>query len=167
MRIFNIKNIKNSPGINLPVMLPRQSGKTTHIIKSMQPRDVCISPNIHGINCFNNLFFDKVIKHDIQQSITNDNLWYIIERDKNFNMTVQFLRGHSINTLFIDEFLYYEEDSLVKFLNEMKPACYNIIMMGSSHLCNYNSGFTKSFSVYYDKIGDPNKFNLPDELFVL
>ncbi|MFW6016734.1 MAG: hypothetical protein ACOCRK_09880 [bacterium] len=168
MRIFNIKSIKKEPGVHLPAVLPRKSGKTAHIINLMQPGDLCISPYIRSKRIFEDTYRKsiKLTRASGNLSVTDDNKKFICCLYPRIDSA--FLKGHSINTLFIDEFLYYEENRLLKFVNVMSPACFNVIMMGSlQHYNDSNYRFIGSYSVCYDKIGDPEKFNLPDELFVL
>lgn len=170
---FNIQIIKNKRGIFAGI-LPRESGKTTAIIKSMERGDYYLSPvDTHDIVKYWNK--DNIIKCTRRKIVTANSKNFLFYKQPSSGI----FRGHSINTLFIDEFLLYDIRRIEYILYYVFPASKNIILVSSNGggvlpsimLRSYDSESPNYFirPHYYDKItfGNNNIISLPDTLFEL
>ena len=161
-KIFDIRKFKRKRGI-WPIILPRASGKTTAIIKSMAPQDVCISMTMGTKQQFENYYRDMLAIRNLTHSVTTDNRRVYLKREL---PPWPFPRAQSINTLFIDEFMLYESDKLREYVKSMEIQVFNIILIGSPTM--HADSFIVNMSYHFDSIGKTNDIiNLSEELFVL
>lgn len=186
-RVFDIKKIKQTSlgdihpeaaryvgsrcsGYVYPAILPRGSGKTTAIINAMGEDDICISP----IRYTKSKFKAKLVKdgafyrdNGVGKLLVSDYGKMLISNRLDYN----WIRAQSFKTIFVDDFLFYPDYEIDKFIQTVSHIGKIVIMLSSlrrHHGELPSILFAFEGSIYYTSIKiNSNIINLPDSLFVL
>jgi len=114
MRLLDLRKKKKESGIHCYI-LPRGCGKTTNIIKNLETNDLYISKNSY--------------RQELWKKRTEQRFFYFLELHY---LSIQSIRGHFLNTIFIDEFELYNQNNLVEFIEDSIIVCKSIILIGTN-----------------------------------
>lgn len=163
-KTFDIRKTKQKRGRVTPAILPRASGKTTAILDSMEKGDLCISP-FFGIKNIVKSKCSRWIDYEIQNLVDTGNGIVVISKNLFYN---KLFWGRIYKTVYVDDFLYYNDRDIEIFINTIGEFADNAIMISSNHGSRRGlPRILQNKNIYYDGIGHINTINLPNELFEL
>lgn len=172
-RIFDISEAKQKRGFCWPAVLPRRTGKTKSIISSMEAGDICISPFSAPMGIFKErLIREKAIYSASYTWLKSDKGRMCVSTILDSRSLLTIFPGGCYNTVFVDEFLFYDKTEISSFMQIALRASNNVIMVSSD---TYSGGMPEFLqnkkNIYYDEIrverAISKYINLPDELFVI